>query len=428
MTRLFALAFAGALAAAPASPPQRLVRAGKLLDVGRGQLLKDQGILVEGGRIAAVGPYAEVEAKAAKGATRIDLSSATVLPGLIDCHTHVMERMASPAAGSDGEAYEDILLHKTQAYRTLEGAANAREILRSGFTAIRDVENEGSGFADVALRDAIEKGLVPGPRLHVATRGIAALGGYLPHGVSSDLTGFPTGAQMINGQDEARRAVREQIRGGADLIKAYADFFDPGRGMHPTLSPDELRAIAEETHRWKRKLAVHAMTPEGIKNALDAGADSIEHGSGATRALLDEIKKKGVVLVPTTWAIHRMLGRVPPEMRAQFEKRLGDQRKLIADARASGVSIAAGSDGAEEGDAGHDVEELITLGELGLPAIEAIRAATTRAAALLGADELGAIEAGKAADLVAVEGDPLAGLAALRKVRWVMKGGEVVRE
>jgi imidazolonepropionase-like amidohydrolase len=247
--------------------------------------------------------------------------------------------------------------------------------------------------------------------------------------VSSDLGAFPTGAQMITGQDEARRAVREQIRGGADLIKAYADFFDPAiGGMHPTLSPDELKAIAEETHRWKRKLAVHAMTPEGIRNALDAGADSIEHGTGATRALLDEMKKKGVVFVPTTWAIHRVLERVPPQVRPRVEKAFGDQRRSLADARASGVSIAAGSDGAEEGDAGHNVEELISLGELGLPAIEAIRAATTRAAALLGAEELGSIEAGKAADLVAVEGDPLASLATLRKVRFVMKGGEVVRE
>ncbi len=185
----------------------------------------------------------------------MDLSGATVLPGLIDCHTHLMMRSSDRNQG----AFIMELATKSQAFRALEGAADARITLNAGFTSVRDVENEGSGYADVALRDAIRQGLVDGPRMQVANRAIAALGQYNPFGVSPDLTGFPTGAQMVSGVEEARRAVREQIGHGADLIKVYADW------RHPTLSVDEMRVVVEEAHRQKLKVAAHATTPEGIK-------------------------------------------------------------------------------------------------------------------------------------------------------------------
>ena len=228
-----------------------LMKAGRVLDVRKGSYLENPGIWIEQGRIKEVGPLAMVEAHAPKEAEIIDLGRATVLPGLIDCHTHLMARFPDTPNG-----YILDLATKSQAFRALEGAANARATLNAGFTTVRDVENEGSGYADVALRDAIRQGLVDGPRMQVATRAIAAVGQYNPFGVSPDLRDFPTGAQMVSGAEDARRAVREQIGHGADLIKVYADW------QHPTLTAEEMRVVVEEAHKQGRKVAAHATTPE----------------------------------------------------------------------------------------------------------------------------------------------------------------------
>src|ERR1022692_1226344 len=265
----------------PVKPPDRgvIIRVARVLDVRTGSYIKSAAIWVEGERIKAVGPATDVLKHAPASAQLIDLGDATVLPGLIDCHTHLMARIPD---GPNGYALN--LLTKSEAYRALEGAANARATLEAGFTTVRDVENEGSGYADVALRDAINDGLGEGPRMRIATRGIAAVGQYNPFGISPDLMDFPTGAQMVSGPEEARRAVREQIGHGADLIKIYADW------RYPTLTVAEMQVIVEEAHKANRKVVAHATTPDGIRNAVLAGVDSIEHGHRADRADLELMK------------------------------------------------------------------------------------------------------------------------------------------
>src|SRR5581483_7367607 len=311
-----------------------LVKTSGLLDVRTGQYVAAAGIWVQGERIKEVGQLSAIEPRLPEGATILDLSELTVLPGLVDCHTHMMARMADAPDG-----YILSLAKKSIAYRALEGAANARATLRAGFTAARDVENEGSEYADVALRDAIEAGLVEGPRMKVATRGIAAVGQYNPFGVSPDLAGFPTGAQMISGVEEARRAVREQIGNGADLIKVYADW------NYPTLTVEELRVIVEEAHKAGRKVAAHATTSTGIENAIAAGVDSIEHGFRAKQASIDLMKKKGIFWVPTLGVLDVVISQrqgLTPEQAKRRDALLQNIRQNIQRANAEGVKIAVG--------------------------------------------------------------------------------------
>jgi imidazolonepropionase-like amidohydrolase len=396
-----------------------VVKAGKLLDVAKGSYVENAAIWIEGDRIKEVGRAGDIQAHAPKDSKLIDLSHSTVLPGLIDCHTHIMARIPG---GPDG--YTLNLATKSQAFRALEGAYDARITLEAGFTTVRDVENEGSGYADVALRDAINQGLVEGPRMQVATRAIAAVGQYNPFGVSPDLTDFPTGAQMVSGAEEARRAVREQIGHGADLIKVYADW------DHPTLTVEEMRVVVEEAHKQGRKVAAHAYTPEGIQNALNAGVDSIEHGNDADRATLELMKQKNAYWVLTKGHFRdRLKTTTDPRVRAECEKTLQRARENIAIARELGIKIANGFDPSSANAHGKNADEIVTAVELGLPPIEAIRAATLNAADLMGwQDRVGAIEAGKFADLIAVDGDPLADISVLQNVKFVMKGGTVVKD
>src|SRR5271154_2596074 len=289
--------------------PSVLVKSARLLDVRKGSYIENAGIWIEGERIKEVGGFSVVQSHAPKDAKVIDLGRNTILPGLIDCHTHIMARIPD---SDDGYALN--LATKSQAFRALEGAFDARLTLNAGFTTIRDVENEGSGYADVAPRDAINQGLAEGPRMQVATRAIAAVGQYNPFGVSPDLANFPTGAQMVSGVEEARRAVREQIGHGADLIKVYADW------DHPTLTVEEMRVIVEEAHKQHRKVAAHATTAEGIRNAVTAGVDSIEHGHGADRQAIEMIQQHGIFLVPTVGVIDNLVERAPPERREMMQR------------------------------------------------------------------------------------------------------------
>jgi imidazolonepropionase-like amidohydrolase len=319
------------------------------------------------------------------------------------------------------------LATKSQAFRALEGAYDARITLQAGYTTVRDVENEGSGYADVALRDAINQGLAEGPRMQVATRAIAALGQYNPFGVSPDLTDFPTGAQMVSGVEEARRAVREQIGHGADLIKVYADW------NHPTLTVDEMRVVVEEAHKQGLKVAAHATTPEGIKNAVNAGFDSIEHGHRADREALEMMKAKGTFLVPTVGGIDASIeahrNEMTPERRKRVDAFLQGIQDSIQTAKSLGVKIAAGFDPSSAGEHGKNATELAAMVKRGLTPLDAIQAATINAAELLNwQDKVGALEPGHYADLIAVDGDPLADITVLQHVKFVMKGGVVVKD
>ncbi|HVF60746.1 MAG TPA: amidohydrolase family protein [Thermoanaerobaculia bacterium] len=411
--------FCGCLLAVSAARTQEMapapatiaVKAQRVLDVRTGTYLNDAVVLVEGDRIKAVGPGLAIE----PGAKVIDLGTATLLPGMIDAHSHLL-------ADAEG-GYAEMLLTKSQAYRALEGAAHARRTLLAGFTTVRDVENEGSGYADVALRDAIARGLVEGPRMLVATRGIAAVGQYMPFGISPDLPGFPRGAQMVSGLEECRRAVREQIGNGADLIKVYADW------EHPTLTVEELRVVVEEAHKAGRRVAAHATTVEAIRNAVGAGVDSIEHGSGADRATLELLAQKGVWLVPTLGPYVNQLNALTDEAaRQRGQKWFRSLQEMVRTAKEVGVKIAAGYDASEGPLHGTNAREIVALHEAGLSRLEAIRAATVTAADLLGLqDKIGSLEPGKYADLIAVAGDPVADIHALEQVVFVMKAGVVVK-
>lgn len=395
-----------------ATSPQIAIRAAQWLDVKTGMLTKNAVILVIDDRIEQIGSGLPIP----EGTKVIDLGTATVMPGLIDCHSHVMMRLKKD------EEYSHHLLTRSQADRALEGAADARDALHAGFTSVRDVENEGSGYADVALRNAITAGLVEGPRLMVATRGIAATGQYEPFDVSPDIAHFPTGAQMVSGVEEARRAVREQIGNGADLIKVYADW------EYPTLTPDELHVIVEEAHKLHRKVAAHATTPEGIRNAVTAGVDSVEHCEEADHETLLLMKQKGTYLVSTAGIMFAFLDSAKTDRaRDYLNKRIEVIKQTLLSARQEGVKIAGGMDAVEDSLQGKNALQLKAIVDLGLTPLEAIRTETTNAAGLLGwSNDVGSLEPGKYADLIAVTGNPLTDITELQRVKFVMKGGVVI--
>ncbi|WP_394850230.1 amidohydrolase family protein [Pendulispora brunnea] len=408
---------------AAAKPPEsatlgriRGIRAARMFDAKAGRIVNNAVVRIEGDRIVSVTEGAPADP------TVVDLGNVTIIPGMIDAHSHIL---------SNGDkSYLEMLVEKSEAYRTLEGVANARNVLRAGFTTVRDCGNEGLMYADVSLRDAIAKGLVEGPRMFVATRAIAAVGGYMPFGVSPDLAHPPSGAQFVSGVEETRRAAREQIQHGADLLKLYADFPE-GWGtftVHPTLTVDEMKAAVDIAHTAGHKVAAHATSKQGIRNAIAAGVDSIEHGENADPEILRLMRDRGVVLVPTVAALANLLADAPASglRRERYLKRIANSPRLVRDARDAGVKIAAGFDASESADDGHNAMEAIMLVAYGLSPVEALRAATLRGAELIGWDDrIGSIEKGKIADLVAVEGDPTKDIHALGHVTFVMKDGAV---
>jgi len=412
------LLLAASLAAAPAPPPSPLLLTGaRVLDPSGERLLDGRDVLIEGGRIAQIAAAGTLEAP--PDAKRLDLSGLTLIPGLIELHSHLLLHPY------DETSWDDQVLKEPLELRTIRGVLAARATLEAGFTTVRDLGTEGAGFADIALRDAIASGLIPGPRVFTSTRALVATGSYGPAGFDPRWD-MPKGAQVVDGADAMRRAVREQIAAGADWIKVYADYRrQPGGPSTPTFSLDELKAAVDEARSAGLPVAAHANTEEGIRRAVLAGVSTIEHGSGATDELLALMKQKGTALCPTlaaSEAISRYAGWKPGEPEPP---RVRDSREMFARALTSGVIIANGSDVGVFAH-GKNARELELMVAYGMSAKAALRAATATAAAVLRRDkELGRLAPGYLADLVAVRGNPLEDVAVLEKPVVVIKAGQI---
>src|ERR1700751_2588095 len=408
------------LSGAEAQTRRVAVHAGHVLDVKSGKMLADQTILIEDGKIASIS--AAAEAKVPCDAVRIELPNATVLPGLIDAHTHLT---MDPKFG-----YERLAISVPR--EALIGAKNARATLLAGFTTVRNVG--ASQFSDVALRDAINAGDVPGPRMLVSGPALSITGGHcdnnmLPFEYHATEDGVADGIAAV------QHKVRENIKYGSDLIKVCATGGVLSLGDNPQHSQytlEEMKAIVSDAHRLGRKVAAHAHGAEGIRWAAEAGVDSIEHASYIDDEAIAEMKKNGTYLVPTLylgdWMIDNAgLTRLPPPLLAKAQEVIPAARKNIARAFSSGVKVAFGTDAAVYPH-GMNAHEFAVMVKLGLTPLQAIQAATVNAADLLGWSGTGrTLEAGAWGDIVAVDGDSLKDVTVLERVKFVMKGGDVVK-
>lgn len=415
------LAWCPALSAA--DPPTTYVRAGKLLDVRAGKMLSNQVIVIRGDRVERVASGADVTIPA--GAIVVDLSHATVLPGLIDCHTHIM------LTDTDDSHYDEILLKQSWQYRTILATLNVKRDLEAGFTAMRDVETEGSMYSDVDVRNAINQGLIPGPRLKVSTRGISSTGGYGLSGYSPEVT-VPIGVQTVDGVVEARKAVREQFNNGADLIKIYGtdrySFTPEGKEVSvANFTYEEIQAIVDEARLKGIRVACHAYDGPGLHDCIDAGVASIEHGIQLDDEAIKKMVTKGTYLVPTLYVYAGALEKLDLEKSGGKTTRVILHEASFRKALAAGVKIAFGTD-AGPFPHGTQAIEFEWMTRYGMSPLAAIRSATINAADLMGwGDQIGAIEPGKFADMIAVSGDPVADIKQLEQVKFVMKGGAVAR-
>jgi imidazolonepropionase-like amidohydrolase len=408
-------------AVAGAQAPRRTaIHAGKLIDGKSNQPIANAWILVEANKIVSVATGGSAPA----GADVIELGRATVLPGFIDTHTHILLQGDVTAAD-----YDEQLLKQSIPYRAILAARNAHIALSHGFTAMRDLETEGAMYADVDVKTAINRGEVPGPRMFVATRAMAPTGMYPLLGYSWELD-MPHGVQPVDGIEGARLAVRQQAGHGADWIKYYSDhgyFYGPDGVLHShvNFTAEEARAIVEEAHRIGKPVAAHAIGSDGIAAALAAGVDTIEHGDGLTDELMDRLAQQKVFWVPTiTVSVYVAQGRG-----GNWPKMLETQRAAFGKALRKGVKIAFGTDaGGFPWTEVNQAREFRYYVDYGMTPMQAIRTATTKAADLLGwSDRIGSLEPGKLADIVAVAGDPLADIGELEHVAFVMKDGKIYR-
>lgn len=410
----------------PAPPKVVLIKAGRLVDVRAGRVLENQGILIEGQRIKAVGALAEVQKTVPPTAQVIDLSKATVLPGLADCHTHILLQGDITAAD-----YDDQLLKESIPYRAIRATVAVRTALLNGFTVMRDLETEGAMYADVDVKTAINRGVIPGPRMFVSTRAFSATGMYPLLGYSWELK-MPEGVQIVDGADNIRRAVREQVKYGADWIKFYADrrYYLKDGALHSwvNFTDEEMKAMVDEAHRLGRRVAAHAMGWDGIDASLKAGVDSIEHGYGLDEGLMDRMVRQGTYWCPTIYVgVYVAEGRAAAGAPIWLAMR-DLEAKAFGIAVRKGVKIAYGTDAGGYAWTENQAKEFAYMVRYGMTPMQAIQSATVAAADLLERrDDFGAIEAGKLADIIAVTGDPLRDITELERVRFVMKGGEVYR-
>ena len=411
----------GAQAPPPAAPQRLLIKAGRLVDGRADQARTNVGILVVGERVTAVGPLAQIQAQAGD-ARVVDLSQMTVLPGLIDAHTHLLLQ-----GDSTSEAYDEQLLYQSIPYRAILAARNARLSLLHGFTALRDVETEGAMYADVDVKRAVNRGEVPGPRIFASTRAMAPTGMYPIISPSWDLE-LPHGVQPVDGVDGARLAVREQVAHGADWIKYYSDrryYFGPDSVLHSwvNFTDEEAKAIVDEAHRLGHKVAAHAIGSDGIAAALRAGVNSIEHGDGMTDSLMDVMIREGVYWVPTVTVSHYVAG----PRGGIWQPMVDHQRAAFQRGLKKGVKIVMGTDaGGFPWTEINQAKEFEYYVQYGMTPMQAIKSGTSLAAELLGQqDRFGTVAPGMLADLVAVTGDPLRDITELQRVTFVMKGGTI---
>jgi imidazolonepropionase-like amidohydrolase len=389
-------------------PPETvyLLKPAHIFDGESAQLHDNWVVLVRGNKIEAVGPANEVKAPA--DAKVIDLPGMTLMPGLIDAHSHILLHPYSETVWNDQVAREALSLRVARATNHL------RNTLMAGFTTLRDLGTEGAGYADVGLKQAVNQGIIPGPRLFVATRAIVATGSYGPKGFAPEWT-VPQGAEEASGADELTRVVRDQIGRGADWVKLYADYrWGAGGGAHATFTLEEMKLAVEVAHSAGIPVSAHSTSTEGARRAILAGVDTIEHGDGLTPELLRMMKERNIAFCPT-------LSVASP---ATSE----NKKRVLKEALAAGVTIANGSDVGvfAHGDEAREIETMVAWG---MPIVDALRSATSIDARVLHMDEkIGRVKTGLFADLIAVEGDPTRDISAIRRVRFVIKDGTVYKQ
>lgn len=402
-----------------------IIRAGTLIDGTSNMPLKNQLIFVRGDRIEKV-TAGSVAIPA--GAKVIDLSNATVLPGLIDSHTHIFLWGEDPKKGG----YDANILKAGIALRAARATFAVRRALEQGFTTLRDVETEGAGYGDVEIKEAIAEGTIPGPRLFVSTRAISTTGGYNLEGYAPELE-MPKGAQIIDGPVEARKAAREQLDHGADWIKVYMthrSWIGKGENLvsQPTLTVEELKAIVDEAHGWGKKVACHAYNGIGLQRALDGGCDSIEHGLEITDAQIAQMVKQGTWYCPTMAVYYKDWAPADTPAGRRDRKRAAVHGISLEKAVKAGVKIVYGTDMGGIEWTEPEAQDFPYMTEFGMTPMAAIQSATSRAAEMLDMkDEIGVLAPGAYADVIAVAGDPLKDVSELEKVKFVMHDGSVFK-